>query len=52
MKELGQVSKLVDWSHIGVFIGYAEGAKAYHILDPTTWWVCTVHDMVGLDCGH
>jgi hypothetical protein len=52
MKELGHVSKLVDWSRTEVFIGYVEGAKAYHILDPTTWRVCTVRDMAGLDYGH
>jgi hypothetical protein len=35
-KELGQISKLDDRSTPGVFIGYAEGSKAYHILDPGT----------------
>jgi hypothetical protein len=33
-KELGHVSKLDDTSTPGVFIGYVEGSKAYHILDP------------------
>jgi hypothetical protein len=33
-KELGHVSKLDDKSTPGVFIGYVEGSKAYHILDP------------------
>jgi hypothetical protein len=35
-KELNHVSKLDDWSTPGVFIGYAEGIKAYRILDPMT----------------
>jgi hypothetical protein len=35
-KELGHVSKLDDRSTPGVFIGYAEGSKAYRILDPKT----------------
>jgi hypothetical protein len=29
-----------------VFIGYAEGSKAYHILDPGTQRVHTTHDIV------
>jgi hypothetical protein len=29
-----------------VFIGYAEGSKAYHILDPETQRVCTTRDVV------
>jgi hypothetical protein len=33
VKQLGHVDKLVDRSYAGVFIGYAEGAKAYRILD-------------------
>jgi hypothetical protein len=33
-KQLGHIDKLADWSRVGVFIGYAEGAKAYRILDP------------------
>jgi hypothetical protein len=33
VKQLGHVDKLVDRSRAGVFIGYAEGAKAYHILN-------------------
>jgi hypothetical protein len=33
-KELGHISKLDDRSTLGVFIGYAEGSKAYRILDP------------------
>jgi hypothetical protein len=29
-----------------VFIGYAEGSKAYHILDTGTQCVCTMRDVV------
>jgi hypothetical protein len=32
--------------HPGVFIGYAEGSKAYRILDPGTQRVRTTHDVV------
>ena len=35
-KELGQLRKLDDRGKPDVFIGYAEGAKAYRILDPVT----------------
>jgi len=35
-KELTHVGKLDDRSTTRVFIGYVEGTKAYHILDPTT----------------
>jgi hypothetical protein len=35
-KELGHIGKLDDRSTPGVFIGYAEGSKAYCILDPGT----------------
>jgi hypothetical protein len=35
-KELGHISKLDDRSTPGVFIGYAEGSKAYRIFDPGT----------------
>jgi hypothetical protein len=45
-KELGHISKLDDRSTTAVFIGYAEGSKAYHILDPGTQRVCTMHDIV------
>jgi hypothetical protein len=34
VKQLSHVDKLIDRSRAGVFIGYAEGAKAYRILDP------------------
>jgi len=33
-KELNQVRKLDDRSRPGVFLGYAEGAKAYCVYDP------------------
>jgi hypothetical protein len=45
-KELGHISKLDDRSTPGVFIGYAEGSKAYCILDPGTQCVCTTCDVV------
>jgi hypothetical protein len=45
-KELGHIGKLDDRSTSGVSIGYAEGSKAYHILDPGTQRVCTMHDVV------
>jgi hypothetical protein len=40
-KERGHVGKLDDRSTPRVFIGYAEGLKAYHILDSVTQRVCT-----------
>jgi transposase InsO family protein len=40
-KELGHIGKLDDRSTPGVFIGYAEDSKAYHILDPGTQRVRT-----------
>jgi hypothetical protein len=45
-KELGHIGKLDDRSTLGVFIGYAEGSKAYRILDPGTQRVCTTRDVV------
>jgi transposase InsO family protein len=33
VKELGHIGKLNNRSTSGVFISYAEGSKAYHILD-------------------
>jgi hypothetical protein len=45
-KELGHIDKLDDRSTPGVFIGYADGSKAYHILDPGTQRVRTTHDVV------
>jgi hypothetical protein len=46
VKQLGHVDKLTDRSHVRVFIGYVEGAKAYHILDPVARQVCTAHGVV------
>jgi hypothetical protein len=45
-KELGHIGKLDDRSTPGVFIGYAEGSKAYRILDPGTQCVHMTHDVV------
>jgi hypothetical protein len=45
-KELGHIGKLDDRSTPGVFIGYVEGSKAYHILDLRTQRVHTMHDVV------
>jgi hypothetical protein len=45
-KELGHIDKLDDRSTAGVFIGYAEGSKAYRILDPGTQRVRTTRDVV------
>jgi hypothetical protein len=45
-KELGHIDKLDDRSTPGVFIGYAEGSKAYHILNPGTQHMCTMRDVV------
>jgi transposase InsO family protein len=45
-KELGHIGKLDDRSTPMVFIGYAEGSKAYHILDPGTQRVRTTCDVV------
>jgi len=36
VKELNHVGKLDDRGSSGVFISYAEGAKAYRVLDPVT----------------
>jgi hypothetical protein len=46
VKELGHIGKLDDRSTLRVFIGYAEGSRAYHILDPETQRVRTTHDVV------
>jgi hypothetical protein len=40
-KQLGHIGKLNDRSTPGVFIGYAEGSKAYRIVDP---WTACAHD--------
>jgi hypothetical protein len=45
-KELGHIGKLDDRSTLGVFIGYAEGSKAYRILDPGTQRVRTMRNAV------
>jgi hypothetical protein len=45
-KELGHIDKLDDRSTPGVFIGYAEGLKAYLILDPATLRVRATRDVV------
>ena len=45
-KEFGLISKLDDRSTPGVFIGYAEGSKAYRILNPKTQRVRTARDVV------
>ena len=45
-KELGHIGKLDDRSTPGVFIGYAEGSKAYRILDPETQCVRMARDVV------
>jgi hypothetical protein len=51
VKELNHVGKLDDRSSLGVFIGYAEGVKAYCILDLVTWCVRVARDIV-FDEGH
>jgi len=45
-RELGQLRKLDDRGKAGVFIGYAEGAKAYRVLDPATGRVKVSRDVV------
>jgi hypothetical protein len=45
-KDLGHIGKLDDRSTPGVFIGHAEGSKAYCILDPGTQRVHTMRDVV------
>jgi hypothetical protein len=45
-KEFGHIGKLDDRSTPGVFIGYAEGSKAYRILDPGTQRVWTTRDVM------
>jgi hypothetical protein len=45
-KDLGHIGKLKDRSTLGVFIGYTEGSKAYHIVDPGTQHVCMMRDVV------
>ena len=45
-KELNQVRKLDDRSRPGVFLGYADGAKAYRVYDPVARRVLVSHDVV------
>jgi hypothetical protein len=45
-KELSHIGKLDDRSTLWVFIGYAEGSKAYRILEPGTQRVRTMRDIV------
>ena len=51
VKELNHVGKLDDRNSPGVFICYAEGAKAYRVLDPATRRVrvtsCSMKDAAG-----
>jgi hypothetical protein len=46
IKELNVISKLSDRSTLVMFIGYAEGVKEYHILNPVTQRVCTTWDAI------
>jgi hypothetical protein len=46
VKQLSHINKLTDRCHAGVFIGYAEGAKAYRIFDLAARQVCTTRDVV------
>jgi hypothetical protein len=46
VKQLRYVDKLADRNRAGVFIGYTEGAKAYRILNPMAWQVCSARDVV------
>ena len=46
VKELNQVRKLDDRSRPGVFIGYADGAKAYRVYDPVSRRVLVLRDIV------
>ena len=46
VKELNHIGKLDDRSSPGVLIGYTEGAKAYHMLDPVTRCVRMARDIV------
>jgi hypothetical protein len=45
-KEMNQVGKLGDRSKPNVFIGYAEGVKAYRILNPVSQHVRVARDVV------
>jgi hypothetical protein len=45
-KKLSHIDKLDNMSTPGVFMGYAEGSKAYRILDPGIQRVRTTRDIV------
>jgi len=45
-KDLSQLKKLDDRSYPGIFIGYADGAKAYRVLEPKTQRVRVSRDVV------
>jgi len=45
-KELNQVRKLDDRSRPGVFLGYADGAKAYRVYDPVSRRVLVSRDVI------
>ena len=46
VKELNNFGKLDDRSCPGIFIGYEEGVKAYHVLDPVSRSVRISRDVV------
>jgi hypothetical protein len=45
-KDLTYLKKLDDRNHPGVFIEYADGARAYRVLDPATRRVRVSRDVV------
>jgi len=50
-KELNQVCKLDDRSRPGVFLGYADGAKAYRVYDPVSRRVLISRDVIFDEAG-
>ena len=50
-KELNQVRKLDDRSRPGVFLGYADGAKAYRVYDPVSRRVLVSRDVIFDEAG-
>jgi len=46
IKELNQVRKLDDRSRPGMFFGYADGAKAYHVYYPVSHRVLVSRDVI------
>ena len=46
VKELNHIGKLDDQRTLGVFVGYAEGVKAYYILNPAIQCVRISRDVV------